>query len=203
MPRLPWFAWVILVFIVLNGFLGRDIGFFPIIVIGFVLARVAGSQRRTRDRLPPQGQPHHVPHTQEPEQPYQQPPVIQSPPAEPMPTIDVPRYPGGSGAQTSSSLGSDPSVSFAQLQLGEAGRSLEQAVTSGHDAGVEQALRRLQATVDQVRPSLEGVGSPQARTLRASLDGLGAASAKALAQPPGPGRSALVERVLATCRAAS
>lgn len=200
MPRLPWFGWAIVAFIVLNVFLQRDVGFFPLIIIGVVLASVVGSQQRTRRGVPPsQGQPHHPHH---PRQPHQPPPVIQGPPAEPMPTIEVPRYPGSAGPGMTSSLGSDPTVSFGQLQLREAGRSLEQAVASGHDAGVEQALRRLQATVTQVRPSLEGVASPQARTLRASLDGLAAAAAKAQAQPPGPGRSALVERVLATCRTA-
>lgn len=198
MPRLPWFGWAILAFIVLNVVLERDVGLFPLVVIGFVLAGFAGSQQRNRRRVPP---------PQQPQQPYPQdtlppPTTPQAPSDGPMPTIDVPRYPGRSGPGTTSSLGSDPTVSFAQLQLGEAGRSLEQAVASGHEAGVEQALRRLQSTVTQVRPSLEGVAAPQARTLRATLDGLGAAVTKALAQPPGPERSALVQRVLATCRTA-
>lgn len=194
LPRLPWFGWAILAFIVLNVVMERNVGFVPLVIIGVVLASVAGSQQRNRRRVPP------------PQQPYPQDtlsPTPRTPSDGPMPTIDVPRYPGSTGPGMTSSLGSDPTVSFAQLQLGEAGRSLEQAVASGHEAGVEQALRRLQSTVTQVRPSLEGAGTPQARTLRATLDGLGAAVPKALAQPPGPDRSALVERVLATCRSAS
>lgn len=255
MPRLPWFAWAIVAFIVLNVIFQRGISLFPLIMIGFVLASVAGSaQRRSRRQVPqpphqphqthdqPLGQPYGHPSSQPPGHPYGQgqtyghpsdqshtdpygqpqmpgqsqtpgqpqrpgqPPMPgqpSTPTAEPMPTIDVPRYPGTPSSSSSSSLGTDPVVSFAQLQLGQAGRDLEQVATSGDDADVEQALRRMQSTLAQIRPSLEGMGSPQARTLRASLDGLGAATTKALAQSPGPGRSALVERIVATCRTAS
>ncbi|MFC6422621.1 hypothetical protein [Ornithinimicrobium tianjinense] len=202
MRRLPVWGWILLAFVTLRVAGELDIPVLPLLVLGWVAYTVWGHKLgRGRSGRPggtlgrverPQG----VAWPQETSRPTSPGPLQ---PDSPMPTIDVPRYPGAAG-QGMSSLGSDPAVSLAQLQLGQVGRDLDQAAGSGDDSRVEQALRRAQSTVQQVKGSLEVAGSPEASRLRASLDGLGGAVARALAETPGPGRSSLVQRIIQTCR---
>ncbi|SOC55496.1 hypothetical protein [Ornithinimicrobium cerasi] len=219
--RLPPWAWILGIFVVLRLTSEVGVNLVPLLVLGFVAYLVVGNRRPQR-RRPPVGP--------RPGQAATGPAV--RPPAQdgPMPRIDVPQWPGavpggaagrepvdpwaapggrpprpGTGvAGTSagmSSLGSDPVASLAQLQVAQAGRDLEQAVAARDEQQVEQALRRLAATVAQAHDSLTAAGSVAAGPVRASLDGLRGAAQEALRQGPGPRRRELVDRITSTCRA--
>lgn len=221
MRRMPLWGWILIAFATLRVAGELDIPVLPLLVLGWVAYTVWGQKlgRGRGGRLGgPPGRAEGPQGIAWPEQPTSRPTPPEQGPQDrvgPMPTIDVPRYPGqpgpagpsaapspgavGSG-QSMSSLGSDPAVSLAQLQLSQVGRDLDQAAGSGDDSRLEQALRRAQSTVQQVKGSLEMAGSPAAGALRASLDGLGGAVARAISEKPGPGRSSLVQRIIQTCR---
>lgn len=227
MRRMPLWGWIIIAFVSLRVAGELDIPVLPLLVLGWVAYMVWGQKLGLGRGGRPGGRVGRAERPQGiswPQQPSSGPAHPQQGPVDgPMPTIDVPRYPGGTGAggpaggsssrpsavppggttpagHGMSSLGSDPAVSLAQLQLSQVGRDLDQAAGSGDDARVEQALRRAQSTVQQVKGSLEMAGSPAASVMRASLDGLGGAVARALSEKPGPGRSSLVQRIIQTCR---
>ena len=200
-PAAPVWVWVIAGFIVLRIASEAELNLVPLVIIGFVLWKVVGQGRRgtpgtlQRQQLPT---PPPVAAPGPTDTAYPTPGGMPSTPAQPgaspMPRIEVPSYPGAT-----SSVGSDPSVSLAQLQLAQVGRDLEAAAATGDAQRVDAALRRVAGTVDQVQVSLQSVSSPAGRAVRASLDGLRAAVREALDSPPAS-RAALVQRVVGACR---
>ncbi|WP_237769977.1 hypothetical protein, partial [Ornithinimicrobium sp. CNJ-824] len=115
----------------------------------------------------------------------------------PMPTIDVPRYPGSSsvsGPATSPggwSGGTDPARSLLRLQLAQGGRDLEQALAAGDAGRARQLLegmdRRL--TAGRADGGEEGALHGDVRTALSALSG----------GSGGVDRAAL-DRVAARCR---
>lgn len=199
--------WILGAFLLLRMLGGEGLNVMPLLVLGYIAYVVLGQKvgRRTRG----------VGHPSRPT------PAVE-PSAEPgsMPTIDVPRYPGaeiepqdpwaavaspspGAPPQAGgmSSLGSDPALTLVQLQVAQVGRDLEQAVATGQDDRVDQALGRLWATVEQAEGALATSGAAGVGRTRAALAGLRAAAQEAMRSAPGPGRAALVGRVIAACRA--
>jgi hypothetical protein len=199
----PW-IWILGAFLLLRIMSDDGPDLLPLLVVGLVAYMVLG-RRLGRSRAS----------AARPPDPVQR-------PAEegPMRTIDVPRFPGApeepadpwgppvgpslpgapSGPRGMSSLGSDPAVSLAQLQVAQTGRDLEQAAATRDGERVDQALRRLLSTVEQVQGSLAGSGSPGAARVRAALDGLRGSAEEALRVGPGAARGALLERIAWGCR---
>lgn len=204
--RVPVWMWLLAAFVVLRVVGDLGLNLMPLLLLGFVAYVILGQKAGRRGRVGHRPRPT---------------PTVE-PTAEPgsMPTIDVPRYPGSAAepedpwtavvptpaggppsAAGMSSLGSDPAVSLVQLQVAQGGRDLEQALATGQDARVEQALSRLSVTVEQAEGALATSGAAGAGTTRAALAGLRAATQEALRSGPGPGRAALVARVISACRA--
>ncbi len=197
MPRLPWFGWAVVAFVVLNVLLDRDVSILPLIVIGVVLASVLGRPRpgARRPVTPPPGASSGGP-------------VLtgQPPPAvEPgMPTIDVPRYPGSVGTAHPGPVdppppppgpaggvpATDPVVSLGQLSLARCAQDLDAAARAGDDAEVARTLREIIEVGTRLLPMVDGAGGRPGSGLRefgAGLRRLQREAEAALEEtPPGP-----------------
>lgn len=156
--QLPWWGWVLVVLGALTVLDALDGGLLPLIIMGVIGWKLFGNQLSRGGgpwgRVPPGGPPGAggAPPT---DRPATGPPIAGPGPGRSdrpsgtpaMPTIDVPRYPGPSGAAgghpsavgSGTGGGTDPARSLLRLQLAQAGRDLEQALAAG-DAGRARQL---------------------------------------------------------------
>lgn len=176
MSKVPWWGWLIGVVILLNVLDGR-MSIVPLVIVGFVLYSWLGR----RGRLPWQGS----------SRPTSLPPAEQSSADRPMPTIDVPRYPGGSppppppGGQATSGQepavpgptgqaqpGEDPAVSLGRLHLSRAGRDLQNAVRDGTATEVSRTLEEITDLVTRMQGMLDVTAASAGRSTRDFAAGL-------------------------------
>lgn len=171
MPRLPWFGWALVAFVVLNVMLDQGLGIFPLILIGVVLAGVLG-----RPRPGVRGRPAPGPGPQVPPPG----PVLTGelpPTGAGMPTIDVPAYPGPAdhapsgtaypgpsgtadpGQPGASDTGTDPVVSLGQLTLSRCARELDAAARTGDTAEVARTLEEIVEVTTRLQPMVDGAMS--------------------------------------------
>lgn len=217
--NVPWWGWLIAIFVVLRV-LRVDVPLLPLIVVGAVLGNVLGRRRHVAGGgapgrvagLPgPTGPPHGwqpAPQQSPTEQGYLGTGHPGAPPQHPMPTIDVPRYPGsgaGAGQQAApgagpSSTSSDPVVSLGQLHLTRSGHDLQRAATGGTASELTRVLDEIRDLVSRMQGMLTAAaGSPGAGEREAFARGLRVLDAQVREargeHPPGPG----VTRVVHTC----
>lgn len=118
--RMPWWAWAIILFFVLQIFSRNNISLFPLLIVAFVVWTALGSNRRSRggpvgpapgegqlpapDQPPGHGMPQDGPAWGPPSQQGWPPP--QSEPG--MPRIDVPGYPDQPATGTGSGIPDGP-----------------------------------------------------------------------------------------------
>jgi hypothetical protein len=210
----PW-MWILGIFVLLRVTSELDLNLLPLLVMGFVAYLVVGNRRRRPTVGPGRPGPAApapapgdggMPRIQVPRFPGGDPDAARRPPGqEPVDPWGRPAAPAGPGAGADrgsgmSSLGSDPVVSLAQLQVAQAGRDLEAAAATHDDLRLDQALRRLVPTLAQVQAPLATAGSPAAARVRASVDALRGAAQEALREPPGERRATLVGRIVSTAR---
>ena len=194
---MPWWGWVLVVLGALTLLDALDGGLIPLIILGVIGWKVFGKQLSAGggpwNRVPPGDRPGSAGAP-----PADRPPAGSSPaagqgwadrpggPPPPMPTIDVPHYPGSSASSGSSAL------SLLRLQLAQAGRDLEQALAAG-DAGRAQQL--LEGMDRLLAPGRDHGGTERALQgdVRAALSGLAGGG--------GDVDRAVLDRVVARCRA--
>lgn len=209
-PQLPVWLWILGGYVLLRAF-GVELNLLSLLLVGYVAWVVLGGRARSRRRV----DPYRPSDRADAAQPRSAPPDQDGP----MPTIDVPRFPGaaaqpadpwGGGAPPppppaprteagGSSPASDPAVSLVRLQVAQAGRDLEQARAGGDPRRVEAALTRLDTVVEHARAGLT-TGSAEASRLRATLDGLRGGVQEALRAGDGPQRGVLFDRIASACR---
>ncbi len=159
--RVPWWGWLIAVFVLLRV-LDADVPVLPLIVVGAVLVNVLGRRGRlsghgTRKVEGPAGGA----------QGWQHPPPEDTSLQHPMPTIDVPQYPGPSsgpgggqgglrtpGAGSTGSTSSDPVVSLGQLHLTRSGRDLQRAAADGTATELTRVLDEIHDLVTRMQGML-------------------------------------------------
>ncbi|WP_289017052.1 hypothetical protein [uncultured Ornithinimicrobium sp.] len=203
--QVPWWGWVLLVLTALTLLDVLDGGLVPLITLGVIGWKLFGRQlsggSAPTQGLPPGGAPPPPGGSAPTDRPVSGP----APPgwtggpggSPPMPTIDVPRYPGSSpasGPATSSrgwSGGTDPARSLLRLQLAQGGRDLEQALAAGDAGRARQLLEGMDRllTAGRVDGGEEGALHGDVRTALSALSG----------RSGGVDRAAL-DRVVARCR---
>lgn len=211
--RLPWFAWAILAWFVLDVVLDLDIGLIPLLIAGFFLTRafVGPGQRSTGvpqgpagapttgsspDRPGPVGAPQ--PWSPPEDHPGQVPGQV-PPPGDPLPTIEVPTYPGPGGtayAASASSPTTDPVVSLGQLHLDRLSRGLDQAASTGGRAEVTSTLQEVVDLTTRMQQLVDGAAGGPGSGRREFGAGLRRLQREATAargeDPPGPRVAAVV-----------
>ncbi len=222
--RTPWWVWLIAAFVLLRV-LDLRVPFVPLLIAAVVLVNVLGRQgRRGRAGLPPPSRRPHgghlghgVPGPQDrPTAPGQQPAQWQQPgPADqppPMPTIEVPPYPGAGAARPAPGLpgggppatgptwtSPDPVVSLGQLHLSRAGRDLQHAAADGTATELTRVLDEIQDLVTRMQGMLSAASGAAASGRDAFGQGLAALDRQVREargeNPPGP----RVARVAQTC----
>lgn len=205
----PW-LWIVGGLVLLTMLSDGDFPLLPALIVGFVVFRMVGPARR-RPGAPGPTRPVRV---EPPVDPYA---------AGPMPTIDVPRYPGEGGPvpttppppaaatpypsvssavpPTVGGATEDPAVSLARLQLARCARDLDQAARHGQDAEVQRVVAEVRAEVARFAGMREsGLGTPGTggAAFASGMSTLGRlADEAAVERPAGPA----VARLAQACRA--
>lgn len=217
--RVPWWGWLIAVFVLLRV-LDADVPVLPMIIVGAVLVNVLGRRHRlssggARGRVDGQGgtrQEWQAPGPQDtpPEDGLRYPGSGQPgpPPQQPMTTIDVPRYPGSGAGASQSGLptggtggtSSDPVVSLGQLHLTRSGRDLQRAAAEGTATELTRVLDEIHDLVTRMQGMLAAAaGTAAAGEREAFAKGLrvldGQVREARGEHPPG----SRVTRVVQTC----
>lgn len=209
--RLPWFAWGILAWFVLDVVLDLDISIIPILIAAFFLTGIVGGRGSRSQGVPPSssGPPvtpapdrsgHGGAQPGSPPQDYPgQVPEQGPPPGGPLPRIEVPTYPGPGGAAyptASSSPTTDPVVSLGQLHLDRLARELDQASSSGDRAEVARTLQELIDLSTRTLQLVDGAGGGPGSGRREFGAGLRRLHREAIAargeDPPGARVAAVV-----------
>lgn len=179
-----WWGWLVAVFVVFTLFGDGDVPVLPLLVGFFILANVLGGRRavgRRQDRRS-RGRTAATPDPQN----------------NPLPRIDVPRYPGTPSPPTGQPYGppaadpsappvvqpsaaqdepaphssTDPVVSLGQLHLARCGRDLQAAARHGTAADVARVLdetRDLSRRMQDMLDAAEGTPGSGRREFRAGL----------------------------------
>lgn len=208
----PWWAWVVAV-VVLLGVLDVEISLVPMVIAGVVLFKLFGGRGRpglTRGRpdhggRPPVDDPL-APAPSDPAGAGHDQPAGPHPPHQPMPTIDVPRYPGslppeGPAAPPPApgAPATDPVVSLGQLHLSRCGSDLRRAVEEGTVTEQARVLDEIHDLVTRMQGMLgaaAGASSGSRDRFEAGLRALDSQVREARGEHP-PG--AKVTRVVQTC----
>lgn len=204
-----WWGWLLAAFVLLAVLRDSDVPVLPLLVGFLILANVLG-RRRAVDRRT-DGRP------------GGQAPAAPGPQDRPLPTIDVPRYPGpvpptgppsgppaaqppGSPAAHPAANGgavphtsTDPVVSLGQLHLARCGRDLQAAAQPGTATDVARVLdetRDLSRRMQGMLDAAEGTPGSGRREFRAGLRALDRLVEEARGEHP-PG--ARLTRVTQTC----
>ncbi|AXH97715.1 hypothetical protein [Ornithinimicrobium avium] len=210
--RVPWWGWLIAVFVLLRV-LDADASLVPLIVVSAVLVNILGRRSRSRGdggpgrvgeggwagsqpRWPQQG-PQDAPAGAGQGQPGA------GQPQHPMPTIDVPHYPGSSPGTAATggtaSTSSDPVVSLGQLHLTRSGHDLQRAASEGTATETTRVLDEIDDLVARMQRSLGAAAGSSGPDRDAFVRGLRALDGQVREargeNPPG----SKVTRVVQTC----
>lgn len=198
--RTPWWVWLVAAFVLLRVFDLR-MPLVPLVIVGVVLVSVLGRRdRRGRVGPPPPSDPQGVgAQTETDRQP-------------PMPTIEVPPYPGtGAGGRPGGQPGGeppasgagwsspDPVVSLGQLHLSRAGHDLQHAAAHGTATELTRVLDEIRDLVGRMQGMISAASGPAESGRTAFGQGLSALDRQVREargeNPPG----AKVARVAQTC----
>ncbi|MFK5634584.1 MULTISPECIES: hypothetical protein [unclassified Ornithinimicrobium] len=204
-PSLPPWLWFVGGLLLLSILSDNDFPVVPALFVGFIVLRVLGQRNRSRGSGTGPARVDAPVHDE----------------GGPMPTIDIPRYPGAGGpvsstppppptpypsmaAPVSTPFGGapeDPAVSMARLQLASCARDLDLAARHGHDAEVQRVVADIRGEVARLKGMREsGLGTPGTggATFAAGLGTVGRLADEAAGErPPGPA----VARLVQACRA--
>ncbi len=194
--RTPWWVWLVVGIVLLNVLTDLELPIFPLVVGAFILAKVLGHRSRISSGPPRRGPGGGFGELPRGHGPLADAHDTWTTPAQdsPMPTIDVPRYPGGTttpgapppvpppygtgpvpspeeaaGARHTSS---DPVVSLGQLHLSRCGRDLQAAARQGTATDVARVLdevKDLSRRMQDMLGAAEGAPGSGRREFRTGL----------------------------------
>lgn len=211
-----WWGWLVAALVLLALFGNRDIPVLPLIIGFVILSNVLGGRRRAAPRPQGRTEVQDLPGSDWPPPGGGRPAAGSSadPPHDtPMPTIDVPHYPGGGpGARNpyvavpeptppggAPHTAADPVVSLGQLHLARCGRDLQAAAQHGTATEVARVLdevRDLSRRMQDMLGAAEGTPGSGRREFQAGLRALDRLVEDARGEHP-PG--AKLTRVTQTC----
>lgn len=226
MPKLPWWGWIAIIYLIATVFLDLDLKLVPLLIVGFFVMSMSNRIRQrpgvSGPTQRPPTQPHAIPTPPAPQAPPGQP--YPTPGAPGVPTDDVPAprsHPGATaypiptpppqpdpGMQRIDTprypghQSSDPTISLGQLHLARCARDLAAAAATGETYAVSRVLDEVVHLCTSQRSALQSavIGGGSNGDRAAYLSGLQRLEREATAAraevPPG-------DRVAAVVRGAS